>query len=401
MKEVNCLTTGCNQKHGHEGPHAYVKPSIGEWSAQEVRNTQDAHRFCGLSEDALRTLYAVNIPAAVTLEGLAAVIGSLSEALNVLGGDRNENKETIAALVKAAEAVTALLTTEVKTPAADEWTEKRRETRRAIAADFAASERAARAEERKVAVQQHIEDHLRADWTEAHAKRHAEHVAVDVALREASGQAEANRKARAEQVEPERGEPKLADRLACVLYPGNTADIPSADAMLKKVQRLMDVVNPPRGEAERLRDVTQGATIRVYPKGDGVTVVDCTPRRTGRSADVSVRDASEAHRMGLLEALLDRLCGRDGALDGADLGALDVAFKAQAEQAVARAKAQSESQTEQHKALYNMAIKDALSATCFAMSEAKTHPEQDAIQRARRGISTLIKGPKDTVEVPK
>jgi len=136
MFEVTCLTIGCNQKHGHLGPHgdvqtirrdlgSYNSGPVGrqneEWSARDVRPAnQSDHRFCGVSEETLRAMCAVNLPAAVTLEGLAAVIGSLSEALHALGGDRDENRQTIAALVKSAEAVTALLTTEVK--ASDELT---------------------------------------------------------------------------------------------------------------------------------------------------------------------------------------------------------------------------------------------------------------------------------------
>jgi hypothetical protein len=217
MTEVNCLTIGCNQKHGHLGPHgdvqtirrdlgSYNSGPVGrqneEWSAREVRPlNQSDHRFCGVSEEALRAMYAVNIPTAVTLEGLAAVIGSLSEALHALGGDRDENKQTIAALVKAAEAVTALLTTEVR--ASDELTA----AKKALSAltdpkghiwhgDGGECTGECKDIRKVLGIKEHIEDHQqqRADWTE----RHAAHAAADIAAREASGQAEENRKARAE-----------------------------------------------------------------------------------------------------------------------------------------------------------------------------------------------------------
>ncbi len=52
---------------------------------------------------------AVNIPATVTLEGLAAVIGALSGALSTIAHENKDTKSTLAALNKAAEMVTELL----------------------------------------------------------------------------------------------------------------------------------------------------------------------------------------------------------------------------------------------------------------------------------------------------
>lgn len=90
-----------------------------DWSAQRVRGatgsvfTAQGHEFCGMTDAELRARYAVNIPASVTLEGLAAVLTALAPAHAEAYRVGYDTTPIVTALAKAAESVTALLTTEV------------------------------------------------------------------------------------------------------------------------------------------------------------------------------------------------------------------------------------------------------------------------------------------------
>lgn len=144
MSEVSCLTNGCNQKHGHSGPHAYMKPSIGErmdhskakveeaqrvieqrggftaadvhkpaeeWSSREVRTGLEYNSRLDLGAyEAQRK--AKELPP-VTLEGLAAVISALSGLAAALKGTHEPEMAASVrnAVIKATEAATAMLTT--------------------------------------------------------------------------------------------------------------------------------------------------------------------------------------------------------------------------------------------------------------------------------------------------
>lgn len=132
--------------------------------------SQNKHLFCGVSEEAMRAMYTVNVPAAMTLEGLAAVISALSAAAQVLNSFSRERRDVESAINKAAAAVTALLSTD------DEDV------------SIGSPSMVMTKEETVALYAEHLKQHQRADFPVDEAKRHAEHVAAHAAARESLGQ---------------------------------------------------------------------------------------------------------------------------------------------------------------------------------------------------------------------
>lgn len=187
------------------------KPKGEDWSAQRVRGatgsvfTSPGHEFCGMTEADLRARYAVNIPASVTLEGLAAVIGALMPAL-VSGGDDSIRDDVVALSAKARELATGKPAPLVQALAETVLHEKTSDSHRLECATRLANLVLGRCEQ----------DGL----TAPEADKHAEAVAADIAACEVSGQAEANRKARQEAVVKDPAPPYVLEFLTTAVKSG-------------------------------------------------------------------------------------------------------------------------------------------------------------------------------------